>query len=131
MTESRWRNAHRRIVAADLRDGDAVLPPTPLATWRGITVRQLDLATRRERLNEHGWMLLTFAVCIAGVVTMGPSTVAWIAAIQEPGWLEMGAFVLTLLLWATMAYWALVILGYWRFRLRQRHQQRLNRRRRR
>ena len=130
MTESRWRNAQRRIVAADLVDDDRVMPATPLAGGGGMTVRRLDRASRRERSGEHGWMLLTFAVCMAGIVTMGPSTVAWIASLSQPGWLEIGAFVLTLVLWTTMAYWVLIILGYWRFRLRQRRARRLSRRRR-
>ena len=130
MTERRWRNAHRRIVAADLRPDDAVLPMAGPATRRGTTVEHLDAGSRRVRLGGHAWVIATFVVCAAGVVAMGPALVMWLASLRTPGWLELTGFALDTLVWVSMAYWALIILGYWRFRARQRLVRSLARRRR-
>ncbi len=129
MTERRWHNAHRRIVAADLRADDAVLPMAGPTTNR-TTVAHLDAGGRRARLGGIAWVVATFVVCAAGVVAMGPALIMWLASLQTPGWFEAAGFALDIVVWASMAYWLLIILGYWRFRTRQRIARRLTRRRR-
>ena len=130
MREPRWRNAHRRIIAADLRADDAVLPMAGRAAGRGTTVAHLDAGGRKTRLGGSAWVVATFAVCVAGVVAMGPALVMWLASLRSPGWFELAGFSLDIIVWVSMAYWLLIIVGYWRFRARQRFARRLSRRRR-
>lgn len=121
MTESRWRNAHRRIVTADLAADDAVLPLAVLAGTGGTRVRDLESGTRRQRLGNQAWTFASFTVCTVGLVAMARPVVVWVASLHHPGWIEVVGLTLDLLVIAAMAYWALIILGYWRFRARQRH----------
>lgn len=130
MTESRWRNAHRRIVAADLRADDAVMPLATMASARGTTVGELDTGSRRARLGSHAWMAAALVLCVVGLVAMGPPVVVWIGGIRRPGWFEAAALALDLAVWLAMAYWTLIIVGYWRFRARQRRLRTVSRRRR-
>ena len=121
MTESRWRNAHRRIVTADLAADDAVLPLAVAAGTGGTRVRDLESGTRRQRLFGQAWTLAAFTVCAVGLVAMARPVVVWVASLHHPGVIEGVGLTLDVLVLVSMAYWALIILGYWRFRARQRH----------